>query len=278
MLPIEHSGICCFNYCRRRWNYYCGHSRLSVDLPFKLKLIKRLKEFDVMVSAFSIQLNGATYRRETNSISRSSNLTKMIFLCQSCFVRRLIFWRIFFRFLNERIWNSIWIISFRQNEMFSVLKRIMIQMRITIKIHKITELSHRVHFGRVYDFSSKQTEANSNLHAARCFNESRWYFMRNICSLMKLDSSAGGQEIDIGMEDTFNYIYSNMHQPDSQPFTAMLGNKNALKRNRRRRTAFTHSQLAFLERKFRCQKYLSVADRGEVASQLNLSETQVKTW
>lgn len=44
--------------------------------------------------------------------------------------------------------------------------------------------------------------------------------------------------------------------------------------SRRRRTAFTHSQLAYLERKFRCQKYLSVADRGEVASHLNLSETQ----
>ncbi|XP_055380530.1 barH-like 2 homeobox protein [Condylostylus longicornis] len=47
---------------------------------------------------------------------------------------------------------------------------------------------------------------------------------------------------------------------------------------RRRRTAFTHAQLAFLERKFRCQKYLSVADRSEVAETLNLSETQVKTW
>lgn len=47
---------------------------------------------------------------------------------------------------------------------------------------------------------------------------------------------------------------------------------------RRRRTAFTHSQLAFLERKFRCQKYLSVADRSDVADSLNLSETQVKTW
>ncbi|GAB0094971.1 barH-like 2 homeobox protein [Sergentomyia squamirostris] len=47
---------------------------------------------------------------------------------------------------------------------------------------------------------------------------------------------------------------------------------------RRRRTAFTHAQLAFLERKFRCQKYLSVADRSDVADSLNLSETQVKTW
>jgi BarH-like len=28
----------------------------------------------------------------------------------------------------------------------------------------------------------------------------------------------------------------------------------------------------------RCQKYLSVADRSDVADALNLSETQVKTW
>lgn len=50
------------------------------------------------------------------------------------------------------------------------------------------------------------------------------------------------------------------------------------KKPRRRRTAFTHAQLAFLERRFRAQKYLSVADRGNVAELLNLSETQVKTW
>lgn len=81
------------------------------------------------------------------------------------------------------------------------------------------------------------------------------------------------------MDDPFTYIYSNIHhtQQESQPFSSYT-NKSALKRNRRRRTAFTHSQLAYLERKFRCQKYLSVADRGEVAGQLNLSETQVKTW
>lgn len=98
--------------------------------------------------------------------------------------------------------------------------------------------------------------------------------------LYSTGSSTGGQEIDIGMEDPFSYIYSNIHhsRPDSQALTSLIGGKGNLKRNRRRRTAFTHSQLAFLERKFRCQKYLSVADRGEVASQLNLSETQVKTW
>ncbi|CAG9805727.1 unnamed protein product [Chironomus riparius] len=95
------------------------------------------------------------------------------------------------------------------------------------------------------------------------------------------DLSNDGQEIDIGIEDNynFNYIYANIqeNQHQTQQLT-LLANKGTLKRSRRRRTAFTHSQLAYLERKFRCQKYLSVADRGEVASHLNLSETQVKTW
>ncbi|KAI5637333.1 homeobox domain-containing protein [Phthorimaea operculella] len=54
--------------------------------------------------------------------------------------------------------------------------------------------------------------------------------------------------------------------------------QNSGRKPRRRRTAFTHAQLAYLERKFRCQKYLSVADRGDVADALSLSETQVKTW
>lgn len=43
-----------------------------------------------------------------------------------------------------------------------------------------------------------------------------------------------------------------------------------------RRTAFTHTQLAHLECKLHCKKYLSVADRGDVADAIDLSETQVK--
>ncbi|XP_033228514.1 homeobox protein GBX-1 [Belonocnema kinseyi] len=56
------------------------------------------------------------------------------------------------------------------------------------------------------------------------------------------------------------------------------GGASSGRKPRRRRTAFTHAQLAYLERKFRCQKYLSVADRSDVADALSLSETQVKTW
>ncbi|TPP61798.1 putative BarH 1 homeobox protein [Fasciola gigantica] len=47
---------------------------------------------------------------------------------------------------------------------------------------------------------------------------------------------------------------------------------------RRRRTAFTHYQLACMEQSFRCQRYLSVSERSDLAAQLGLTEAQVKTW
>ena len=50
------------------------------------------------------------------------------------------------------------------------------------------------------------------------------------------------------------------------------------RRPRRRRTTFTQIQLTVLEKKFQCQKYLSVAERGTLAERLNLNETQIKTW
>jgi BarH-like protein len=50
------------------------------------------------------------------------------------------------------------------------------------------------------------------------------------------------------------------------------------KKPRKARTAFTDHQLNSLERSFERQKYLSVQDRMELAAQLNLTDTQVKTW
>lgn len=58
-------------------------------------------------------------------------------------------------------------------------------------------------------------------------------------------------------------------------------NTSSLKSNkkpRKARTAFTDQQLNCLEKSFERQKYLSVQDRMELATRLNLSDTQVKTW
>ncbi|CAL1538507.1 unnamed protein product, partial [Lymnaea stagnalis] len=47
---------------------------------------------------------------------------------------------------------------------------------------------------------------------------------------------------------------------------------------RKARTVFSDQQLTGLEKRFESQRYLSTPERMELASQLNLSETQVKTW
>eukprot|EP00794_Sanderia_malayensis_P015896 gene15896-17496_t len=46
----------------------------------------------------------------------------------------------------------------------------------------------------------------------------------------------------------------------------------------RERTTFTASQLKFLEELFRVKKYLALLERSKVATHLELSEKQVKTW
>ncbi|XP_074598143.1 barH-like 1 homeobox protein [Brevipalpus obovatus] len=50
------------------------------------------------------------------------------------------------------------------------------------------------------------------------------------------------------------------------------------KKQRKARTAFTDHQLQTLEDSFKRAKYLAVQDRMELASKLNLTDTQVKTW
>ncbi|XP_028324503.1 NK3 homeobox 3 [Gouania willdenowi] len=47
---------------------------------------------------------------------------------------------------------------------------------------------------------------------------------------------------------------------------------------KRSRSAFSHAQVHALERRFSAQRYLSAPERVDLASALNLTETQVKIW
>lgn len=78
------------------------------------------------------------------------------------------------------------------------------------------------------------------------------------------------------------YLDSDMGEETSTSDSGGHGiNTSSLKTNkkpRKARTAFTDQQLNCLEKSFERQKYLSVQDRMELATRLNLSDTQVKTW
>ena len=50
------------------------------------------------------------------------------------------------------------------------------------------------------------------------------------------------------------------------------------RKRKKARTAFSREQVGDLEKKFQEKKYLSSAERGELAERLKLSDMQVKTW
>uniref|UniRef100_A0A0K0F2J8 Homeobox domain-containing protein n=1 Tax=Strongyloides venezuelensis TaxID=75913 RepID=A0A0K0F2J8_STRVS len=55
-------------------------------------------------------------------------------------------------------------------------------------------------------------------------------------------------------------------------------NSRALPIHKKPRTAFTKEQIMILEDKFNNQKYLTSAERFELAKKLDMTESQVKTW
>ncbi|GFR13208.1 transcription factor LBX1 [Trichonephila clavata] len=58
----------------------------------------------------------------------------------------------------------------------------------------------------------------------------------------------------------------------------MFNNRQQPKKKRKSRTAFTNHQIFELEKRFLYQKYLSPADRDEIAQSLGLTNAQVITW
>ncbi|KAF7398519.1 hypothetical protein HZH66_006416 [Vespula vulgaris] len=58
----------------------------------------------------------------------------------------------------------------------------------------------------------------------------------------------------------------------------LFNNRQQPKKKRKSRTAFTNQQIYELEKRFLYQKYLSPADRDDIALKLGLSNAQVITW
>lgn len=65
---------------------------------------------------------------------------------------------------------------------------------------------------------------------------------------------------------------------DGQSNHLHFSNRSQPKKKRKSRTAFTNHQIFELEKRFLYQKYLSPADRDEIAGALGLSNAQVITW
>ncbi|KAJ8941765.1 hypothetical protein NQ318_006422 [Aromia moschata] len=65
---------------------------------------------------------------------------------------------------------------------------------------------------------------------------------------------------------------------DGQNHLNLFNTRQQPKKKRKSRTAFTNHQIFELEKRFLYQKYLSPADRDEIASSLGLTNAQVITW
>ena len=65
------------------------------------------------------------------------------------------------------------------------------------------------------------------------------------------------------------------HFTELDPSQLSFTSKQPPKKKRKSRTAFTNHQIFELEKRFLYQKYLSPADRDEIAAQLGLTNAQV---
>ena len=86
----------------------------------------------------------------------------------------------------------------------------------------------------------------------------------------------GGDDDGDDDDDELPYV-NHMHMTgNSQSATEEMSIPG--RKTRRARTAFTDHQLSVLELSFDRRKYLSVHERNDLATRLQLTETQVKTW
>ncbi|XP_013790867.1 transcription factor LBX1-like [Limulus polyphemus] len=96
--------------------------------------------------------------------------------------------------------------------------------------------------------------------------------------MTKFDSeSMDSPEAIMAKLDRANF-FSKIGLNESHDHLSIFSNRQQPKKKRKSRTAFTNQQIFELEKRFLYQKYLSPADRDEIAQRLRLTNAQVITW
>ncbi|KAL6481769.1 hypothetical protein MHYP_G00098490 [Metynnis hypsauchen] len=104
------------------------------------------------------------------------------------------------------------------------------------------------------------------------------------CSLRLRSWSTGQQEhsalsaLQELTNNTFRAMELNTAQTADRNDHARFAQRSHPKKRRKARTAFTNHQLCELEKRFLYQRYLSPADRDQIAQRLGLTNAQVITW
>ncbi|XP_055848966.1 homeobox protein MOX-2-like [Episyrphus balteatus] len=113
--------------------------------------------------------------------------------------------------------------------------------------------------------NAQQTGSSSSSSASSAANQS---------------GSANGKTKPNGtpLDALFQMTTKDFNESEDKSHLDLFSNRPQPKKKRKSRTAFTNHQIFELEKRFLYQKYLSPADRDEIAAALGLSNAQVITW
>lgn len=122
---------------------------------------------------------------------------------------------------------------------------------------------------------SKKSDINSSLLSQFCvFNLYPSIFKTSSFLNLTLNSC----ESETNESDEFKKSGAEIDSSTDNDETLEEFNSISAEKSRRKRTAFTNTQLIELEKEFLAKKYLSLNERSQIAKLLNLSEMQVKIW
>ncbi|XP_016979256.1 homeobox protein Hox-C9a [Drosophila rhopaloa] len=91
-------------------------------------------------------------------------------------------------------------------------------------------------------------------------------------------TGAGKPNGDTPLDALFQLSTKNFDEEQDPATLNIFATRSNPKKKRKSRTAFSNQQIFELEKRFLYQKYLSPADRDEIAGGLGLSNAQVITW